>query len=113
MVDPVVVVSGYYNPDTDTTSINFTVKNVYNKRAIKITANIVWWCQSSELNSKSVETTNVISPGDKWSPTGSNLYTDPDITDITVYVAIYYENGDSGHTTEAISINNLQESTGL
>lgn len=113
ILDPVVVVSGYYNPDTDTTDINFTVNNVYNKRAIKITANITWWCQASELNSKSVETTNIISPGGEWSPTGSNLYTDQDITDITVYVAIYYEDGASGHTTEAISINDLQESTGL
>ena len=113
ILDPVVVVSGYYNPNTDATSISFTVNNVYNKRAAKIKANITWWCHSSVLNSKSVETTNVISPGGEWSPTGYNLYTDPDITDITVYVAIYYENGDSGHTTEAISINDLQESTGL
>lgn len=113
ILDPVVVVSGYYNIDTDTTDINFTVTNVYNKRAAKITANITWWCDASSLNSKSVETTNIIKPGGEWSPTGSNLYTDPDITDITVYVAIYYEDGASGHTTESITINDLQESTGL
>lgn len=112
ILDPVVVVSGYYNPNTDATSISFTVNNVYNKRAAKIKANITWWCDASALNSKSLETTNIIKPGDKWSQT-DYLYTDPDITDITVYVAIYYEDGTSGHTTESITINDLQESTGL
>lgn len=112
ILDPVVVVSGYYNPNTDATSISFTVNNVYNKRAIKITANITWWCEASELNKKSLETTNIIKPGDKWSQT-DYLYTDPDITDITVYVVIYYEDGANGRTTESITINDLQESTGL
>lgn len=112
--DLVVVVQGYYNPESWNTDVGFAIHNMSNLAIVGFKAKIVWDDGISELYTKTLDFSSTTIPAwGTFETDGEVQYLNTSTAGIAVTIYAYYTDGSKTIETDSIYIENLKSSSNL